>query len=147
VKETISTICLALIFIHACQSKAREAVPETQTLVIDAFVEKIGAAPKVGSGVRAVYQFAKYNVTQVCKGEYRQQDIVVDHLMLDGNELDAFRPGDRVRLVIQQSKTILTRNNEDGFRNARDKVEFFYTGERPKLLGADCAPCAPCQGN
>jgi hypothetical protein len=144
-KETIAIICLALVFIHACQSKAREAPSETRNLVIDAFVEKIGVAPGVGSGFLAVYQFAKYNVTQVCEGEYDQQDIVVDHLMLYGNELDVFRPGDRVRLVVHKSKTIFTRNNEDGFRNAHDKVEVFYIGEKPKLLSPNCTPCEPCE--
>ena len=144
-KETIAMICFALVFIHACQSKARVAPSETQNLVIEAFVEKIGAAPRVGSGVRAVYQFAKYNVTQVCEGEYHQQDIVVDHIMLDGDELDGFRPGDKVRLVIKKSNTIFTRNNEDGFRNTHEKVAVFYIGEKPKLLSSDCAPCKPCE--
>ena len=145
VKETIALSCLALIVIHACRSTARVAPSETQNLVIEASVEKIGAAPRVGSGVRAVYQFGKYYVTQVCEGEYHQQDVVVDHLILYGDELDGLRPGDRVRLVVQKSKTIFTRNNEDGFRNARDKVEFFYIGEKPKLLSSDCARCEPCE--
>lgn len=144
-KETIATICLAVVFIHACQSKARVTSLKTQTLVMDAFVERIGAAPGVGSGVRAVYQLAKYNVTQVCEGEYNQQDIVVDHLMLYGDELDGFRPGDKVRLVAKKSNTIFTRNNEDGFRNAHDKVEVYYIGEKPKLLSPGCAPCEPCE--
>jgi hypothetical protein len=144
-KETIATICLAVVFIHACQSKARVAASETHNLVIDAFVEKIGAAPGVGSGVRAVYQLAKYNITQVCEGEYHQQDIVVDHLMLYGDELDGFRPGDKVRLVAKKSNTIFTRNNEDGFRDAHDKVEVYYIGEKPKHLFPGGAPCEPCE--
>ena len=144
-KEIIATICLAVVFIHACQSKARVAPSETHNLVIEAFVEKIGAAPRVGSGVRAVYQLAKYNVTQVCEGEYHQQDIVVDHLMLYGDELDGFRPGDKVRLVAKKSNRIFTRNNEEGFRNAQDKVEVYYIGEKPKLLSPNCGPCAPCE--
>jgi hypothetical protein len=144
-KETIAIICLAVVFIHTCQSKARVAPSETQNLVIEAVVEKIGAAPGVGSGNRAVYQFAKYKVTQVCEGKYNQQDIVVDHLILYGDELDAFRHGDKVRLVIYKSNTIFTRNNEDGFRNAHDKVEVFYIGEKPKLLSSDCVPCEPCE--
>ena len=144
-KETIVTMCLAVVFIHACQSKARVAPSETHNLVMEAFVERIGAAPRVGSGGRAVYQLAKYNVTQVCEGEYHQQDIVVDHLMLYGDELDGFRPGDKVRLVAKKSNTIFTRNNEDGFREAHDKVEVYYIGEKPKHLSPGCAPCEPCE--
>lgn len=144
-KETIAIIGLTIVLIHACQSKARVPQSQSQNLVLEGIVEKIGNAPGVGSGFHAVYQFAKYRVTLVCEGEYDQQQIVVDHLMLYGNELDAFRPGDKVRLVIEKSKTIFTRNNEDGFRNTHDKVEVFYIGEKPQLLSPDCAPCEPCE--
>ena len=142
-KGTIAIIGLATVLIHACQSTAR--VAESQNIILDAVVEKIGHAPGVGSGFHAVYQFAKYRVTSVCEGEYDQQQIVVDHLMLEGNELDGFRPGDKVRLVLLRSNTIFTRNNEDGFRNAGDKVEIFYIGEKPKHLTPACPPCKPCE--
>ena len=114
-------------------------------LLRERIVQKIGDAPGVGSGFHAVYQFAKYKVTSICEGEYDQQEIIVDHMMLEGNELDRFRPGDNVRLVIERSNTIFTRNNEDGFRNASHKVEVFYIGEKPKVLSPDCAPCQPCE--
>lgn len=144
-KETIALIGLTIVLTYACQSKARVPQSQSQTLVLEGIVEKIGDAPGVGSGLRAIYQFAKYRVTSICEGEYDQQEIIVDHLILEGNELDSFRPGDKVRLVIKKSNTIFTRNNEDGFRNASDKVEVFYTGEKPKLLSSDCAPCKPCE--
>jgi len=54
VKEIIAITCLALVFMHACQSEARVALPETQNLVIEAVVEKIGAAPRVGGGVYTI---------------------------------------------------------------------------------------------
>jgi len=144
-KGTIAVIGLTLALIHSCQSKAR--VPETRSpnLILEAVVEKIGEAPHVGSGFVAVYQFAKYRVTSVCGGEYDQQEIIVDHLMLSGNELDELRQGDKVRLVIEKSDTIFHRNNEEGFRNAEDKVKVFYIGEKPKLLGPNCARCELCQ--
>lgn len=144
-KETIAIFCLTFLLTHACQSRARVPQSQSENLVIDAIVQKIGVAAGVGSGRLAVYQFAKYKVISVCEGEYGQQEIIVDHIMLEGNELDGFRPGDKVRLVIKKSNTIFTRNDEDGFRNARDKVKFFYIGEKPKLLSPDCAPCEPCE--
>ena len=144
-KGTIAVIGLTLVAIHACQSKARVPTAQSQNLVLEGLVKKIGHAPGVGSGFHAVYQFAKYRITSVCDGEYNNREIVVDHLILHGNELDGFRRGDKVRLVIKKSNTIFTRNNEDGFRNAREKVEVFYIGEKPKLLSADCAPCEPCE--
>ena len=144
-KETITLIGLTIVLTYACQSKARVPQSQPRNLVIDGIVQKIGTAPGVGSGDLAIYQFAKYRVTSVCEGEYDQQQIVVDHLMLEGNELDGFRPGDKVRLVLLRSNTIFTRNNEDGFRNAGDKVEIFYIGEKPKHLSPGCAPCRPCE--
>ena len=142
-KGIIVIIGLAFLLMHACQSKAE--VTQSQNLVIEGIVEKIGVAPGAGSGVYAVYQFARYKVTSVCEGEYDQKEIVIDHLILDGNELDGFRPGDKVRLVISKSNTIFTRNNEDGFRNAHDKVDVFYIGEKPKLLSPNCVSCEPCR--
>ena len=144
-KGTVAIIGLALLLIHACQSKARVPQSQSENMVLEGIVERIGVAPRVGSGHLAVYQLAKYKVTSLCEGEYDQRDIVIDHLILFGNELDGFRPGDKVRLVIKKSKTIFTRNNEDGFRNADDEVEVFYVGEKPKLLSPNCAQCEPCQ--
>ena len=145
VRRTIAIIGLTVLLIHACESRGRVPPSQSQNLILEGIVEKIGNAPGVGSGFHAVYQFAKYRVTAVCEGEYDQQQIVVDHLMLYGNELDSYRPGDKVRVVIEKSKTIFTRNNEDGFRNARDKVAVFYIGEKPKPLSSDCASCEPCE--
>lgn len=90
-----------------------------------------------------MYQLAKYKVISVCQGEYDQQEIIVDHLILSGDELDNFRPGDRVRLVIKKSDTIFNRFNEEGFRNASDKVETFYIGRTPRLLSPNSRQCEP----
>lgn len=143
-KGIIGVIGLAFMLVHACQSQAPGPQSQSPNLVLEGTVEKIGVSPGVGSGGFAVYQFAKYRVNAVCEGEYGSQQIVVDHLLLRGNELDRFRPGDRVRLTIKKSNKIFTRNNEDGFRNANDKVEVFYIGEEPKLLPRDCLACEPC---
>jgi hypothetical protein len=145
VKRTIAIIGLTIVLIHACQPKARVPHSQSQNLVLEGIVEKIGDASGVGSGFHAVYQFAKYRLISICEGEYDQQQIIVDHLILYGDELDGLRPGDKVRLIIKKSNTIFTRNNEDNFRNAHDKVEVFYIGEKPKLLSPDCAPCEPCE--
>lgn len=145
-KGTIAIIGLTILLIHACQSKARVPEAQSQRLVLEGIVEKIGDAPGVGSGFHAVYQFAKYKVASVCEGQYDQQEIVVDHLILEGNELESLQIGNKVRVIIQKSNTIFNRNDEEGFRNARDKVEVFYIGERPKLLEGNCRPCEPCGG-
>lgn len=142
-KRIILIIGLTFLMNHACQSHA--GVPQSQNLVLEGIVKKIGVAQGASSGVLAVYQFAEYKVTSVCEGRYDQKEIVIDHLILEGNELDGLRPGDKVRLVIRKSNTIFTRNNESGFRNAEDKVEVFYIGEKPQILSPNCAPCEPCR--
>lgn len=130
-----------------CQSRAQISHPQSQSqrLVFEASVEKIGRSPGVGSGDVAVYQLAKYKIISICEGEYDQQEIVVDHVMLYGHELDDVRVGDRVRVVTRKSNTIFTRKNEEGFRNAGDKIEVFYTGEKPQLVSPNCAACEPCR--
>ena len=143
-KGTIAIIGLTFVLVHACQSQVPSLQSQSQNLVLEGTVEKIGVSPGIGSGGFAVYQFAKYRVSSVCEGDFDQQQIIVDHLLLHGNELDGLRPGDRVHLIVKKSDKIFTRNNEDGFRNANDKVEVFYIGEEPKLLPRDCVACEPC---
>ena len=112
---------------------------------MDAVVERIGKNPGFGSGVIAVYQLAKYRIVEVCTGEYTQPEIVVDHLLMTAKELNDLRVGDRVRLYIYRSKTILSRRNEEGFRKATDEVSEFYVGDKPMPLSANCKPCEPCE--
>lgn len=144
-KRTIVLTALTIVLIQVCQPKAQISHHQSQSLIFEAVVKKIGSAPGVGSGFHAVYQLAKYKIISICEGEYDQQEIVVDHVMLYGNELDDVRVGDRVRVVTRKSNTIFTRKNEEGFRNAGDKIEVFYTGEKPQLVSPNCAACEPCR--
>lgn len=132
---------LAIVFANTCASGARP--PESNILVVDAIVERIGQNPGVGSGVMAVYQLAKYTIVKVCAGEYAKPQIVVDHLLLTAEELNDLRVGDRVRLNMRRSKTIFTRNNEDGFREATDEIGEFYISDKPVRLPPNSTPCDP----
>ena len=134
---------LAVVFADTCRSQTTP--PPSENLMLDAIVERIGRNPGIGSGRLAVYQFAKYRIVEICAGEYGRPEIVVDHLILTTEELKELKVGDRVRLPVRRSKTILTRNNEEGFREATDEVSEFYIGERPMLLPANCKPCKPCE--
>jgi hypothetical protein len=51
----------------------------------------------------------------VCEGDYDQSEIIVDHLILAGNELEGVHAGSKVRLVLLKSKTIFVLNNEYAF--------------------------------
>ena len=120
-------------------------MPPSEHLVLDAVVTQIGKNPGVGSGVFAVYQLAKYKIVKVCEGDYTQPEIVVDQLLLTAHELDDLRVGERVRLSVQRSKTVLMRYNQQGIREPGDEIREFYLGEPPQLLPASCSPCEPCQ--
>ena len=78
-----------------------------------------------------IYQLAKYRVIQVCAGTYSQKEIVVDHLLVSGDELKSLRIGDKVYLTLQPSKTIEMRFDEEGFRNSSENVGTFYIGHKP----------------
>jgi hypothetical protein len=104
-----------------------------------AVVEKLGKDPETSSGYYAIYQLAKYRVIAICKGDYDKKEIVVDHLLVSGDELKPFHVGDKVYLTLQPSKTIQLRFNEEGFRSPSETVETFYIGRK-----ADVAKPAQC---
>jgi hypothetical protein len=132
-----SSIFLAAAISHSCDREQ----PATQSeLVIAAVVEKIGKDPGVSSGYYLIYQLAKYRVVEVCAGNYSQKEIVVDHLLVSGDELKALRVGDKVYLTLQPSKTIKMRFNEEGFRDSSQNVGTFYIGHKP-----DVTKPAPCK--
>jgi len=107
-------------------------------------VEKIGRDPGAPSGVLAVYQLAQYRVDQVCEGEYVRKEIVVDHLIGTGDELNNIRVGDRVCVSVKISKSILVRNDEEGFRSAAESIEEFYIGGRPVKVAPETG-CRECR--
>ena len=144
-KGITAIIGLTVLLLHACHPGVRALHSQGDNIIIEGIVEKIGDAPGVGSGDHAVYQFAKYRVTSVCEGEYNQKEIVIDHLILEGTELERLHVGDGVRLTIKKSKTIFNRRNEDGFRNPDDKIEIFYTAGKPALVPPNCGRCEPCK--
>ena len=139
VRLQLCILGLAVVFANTCRSRVEPSDPNI--LVVDAIVERIGKNPGVGSGVFAVYQFAKYKVAKVCAGEYTRSEIVVDHVVMTAEELNNLRVGDRVRLSANKSKTIYLRNNEEGFRKVTHEVDEFYIGSQPTLLSS-VAPCA-----
>lgn len=133
----VSFIFLAVAMSHRC---SREQPATRSELVLAAVVEKIGKDPGVSSGYYLIYQLAKYRVVQVCAGNYNQKGIVVDHLLVSGDELKTLRVGDKVYLTLQPSKTIEIRFNEEGFRDSSQKVSTFYIGHQP-----DVTKPAPCK--
>lgn len=122
-------VCVATLSIK-CDSKQE---PAQSPLVIAAIVERIGKHPGTASGRYELYQLAKYRVVTVCSGTYQQNEIVVDHLLVSGDELMSLHIGDKVYLRLSTSKTIPMRSNDEGFRTASQPVETFYIGHKPDV--------------
>jgi len=102
--------------------------------LIAAVVEKIGKSPGVSSGGYTFYQLVKYRVVEVCAGTYNQKEIVVDHLLVSGDEVKSLRVGDEVYLSLDVSKTIEMRFDEEGLRSPSENVETFYIGHTPDTV-------------
>lgn len=130
----ILTGCLLLMtaFSPKCSHAKRT---ETQSqLVIAAIVEGLGKHPGASSGFRQIFQLAKYRVVAVCSGTLNEKEIVVDHLLVSGDELQSIHVGDKVYLSLGRSETIGWRFDEEGFRSPLDKVDVFYIGHKPELI-------------
>ena len=91
------------------------------------------------SGGIAAYQLAKYRVVRVCLGQLDSQEIVVDQLILTGDELDSLKVGDTVCVLAHRSNKILSRWNYPGIREESDPVETYYLCDSAKLASdPDC---------
>ena len=135
-KQYVHIVIAGFLFLmtaisHKCDSKQQTSQSE---LVLAAVVENIGKNPGVSSGVYLIYQLAKYRVVEVCAGTYTQKEIVVDHLLITGDELKSLRIGDKVFLTVHPSKAIGLRFDEEGFRSPSDKIETFYLGDEPEII-------------
>src|SRR5690348_2598276 len=117
-------------FLFSISAFSTTCAPKPQTtqsqLVIAAIVEGIGKHPGVTSGYYKIYQLAKYKVVAVCEGTFEQKEIVVDHLLVSGDELASLHVNDKVYLTLSLAKTISLRSNQEGFRTASQTVETFY---------------------
>ena len=138
----IILIALFLFVWPGCISKS--AKTRVHGISFVGVVEKIGRNPGGPSGLHAAYQLVRYRIEEICEGNYVQNEIVVDHLIGDGNELKDINVGEHVCLTVDVSKTIFVRNNEEGFRNPEDNVEFFFIGGRPTKV-TKAISCQQCQ--
>ncbi len=89
-------------------------------------VIKISPGPFVVSGDIPSYGLVKYKITKIYVGKYDKEEIVVDHLILTGNELDNIKPGNKVKITVHKSKSIALRINFHGIRETSEAIEFYY---------------------
>jgi len=91
-------------------------------------VSQIGPDPGYLSGDTPAYRLVKYRVERIITGRYVGKEIVVDHLILTGKELEGIKVDDRVCVKVRAYEKIELRVNAKGIRKASQAVRVFYIG-------------------
>jgi hypothetical protein len=98
------------------------------------------APPTPRSGLIFPYRLVKYRVERVCKGKYTGEEIVVDHQVIAGSELDGVKVGDKVGVAVKRLRTVAERWDAEGIRTPSDVVPIFYVGGG--VTPAQATPCS-----
>src|ERR1700730_7814789 len=124
---TKSILCLIAILstLPLIQLRSKDS---SGKIVFVGTVRRIASDPGILSGDLAIYRLAKYKIEQLCNGEYNEKEMVVDHLILTGKELNGINVGDRVCVSVEKSKSVLARFNAEGIRSSNDTVKIFFIG-------------------
>jgi hypothetical protein len=96
-------------------------------VVIEGTVLNI-SPPTPVSGLVFYYRLVKYRVERVCKGKYAGAEIIVDHQIIAGSELDDVKVGDRVGVAVRRAESVAKRWDAEGIRDPSDVIKVFYVG-------------------
>jgi hypothetical protein len=108
-------------------------------MIFQGKVLEIGPSPGYGSGGVQAYQLVKYRVNNVCEGEYEHREIIVDHLLLDPDELKGLKVGDKVCIGVTKIKEMSSRWNDDQLRHSSDQVSYFYVAHDVLIRNCQCS--------
>jgi hypothetical protein len=134
----MKTMLCAAALIFASNIEGKSSINES--LAFEGVVLQIGPFPGYLSGFLPAYQLVKYRIERIISGRYEGKEIVVDHLMITGKELEGIKVGDRVCVTALPSEKIELRVNAKGIRNASQAVNLFYIGDEVRLSkGKSCA--------
>lgn len=109
-----------------------------QLVIFHGKVLEIGPSPGYGSGGVHAYQLVKYRVNNVCEGEYGHREIIVDHLLLDPDELMGLKVGDKVCVGVTKVKEMSSRWNDEQLRHNSDQVSHFYVAHDVLIRNCQC---------
>ena len=130
---------LLVCFLFPSEVFSQDQNKKNTIVIIEGIVENI-APPMPLSGVIASYRLVKYKVINVCRGEYNEKEIVIDHFVITGNELENTKVGDKVYVPALVSEQIEVRYNPIGIRHLNDKIDKFYIGYKVFLANeSDCS--------
>jgi hypothetical protein len=117
---------LAAISVGLVMTSWESATCKDARLIFEGKVLEIGPSPGYGSGGVQAYQLVKYRINDICEGTYEGEEIIVDHLLLDPDELKDLRVGDRVCVGVTKVKKTSSRRNDGKLRHDTDKVDAYY---------------------
>lgn len=130
---------------HQNKGQTRADDSNTDTLVFEGTLEKLGPDPGFVSGILAVYRLAKYRVNKVCEGKYEGSEIVVDHTVFTLKEFDGVKVGDQVCVRVRISKKIHAQYSAEGIRDPSEVVKIFYIADGNIKAIDDAQVCCASQ--
>lgn len=126
-KLRLIIVVFIFFFVSFFQIESAKMQSVKKELTFEGTVLQIG--PSVfQSGRASSYQLVKYRIERICKGNYKHQEIVVDHLILSGKELDGIKVGDKLFVTVRKAKKINPRYNVPGLREPSESISNFYIG-------------------
>jgi hypothetical protein len=123
-RNKISVVLLTLAVLTAWPG-ARNAVAVKHITFEGTLLAK-SLHPGVHCGILAVHQVAKYRVDRLLWGDYRAQEMVVDHLACEGDVFKDFSLGDLVRLTVRVDKKYRVITCWPGIREYGATPQVFY---------------------
>lgn len=84
--------------------------------------------PTPVSGMVFYYRLVNYRVERVCKGKYAGAEIIVDHQIMAGSELDNVKVGDKVGVAVRRVNKVAKRWDFEGIRDPSEVIKIFYVG-------------------
>lgn len=133
------TLLLLALLIAGCDTTGHAATKPG--LIIVGTVLKVGPSPERDSGGVEVYQLIRYRVNRVCKGQYKGEEIIVDHLILRSDELRGLKVGDKVCVAISPQRQLSPRYDDGEIRQTTDVVQTYYVGTLLKETKSSSCAC------
>jgi hypothetical protein len=135
-------LCVTTL-LTSCAAVTPARKDESRTILFVGKVERLAPQMDVSSGQLAVYRLAKYHIEHLCEGKYEGTEIVVDHLIITGEELKDIKVGDLVCVAAEKSDKIFARFNAEGIRDPSEAVKTFFVGGKAKLFD-EVTGCTHC---
>ena len=122
----IITYLSFLIFAVNLMAVPTSELSKRDRLVIEGRIIAIGPSPGYGSGGVLAYQLVKYHVNHICEGDYKGEEILVDHLLSAADDLKDLKVGDTVCIGVTKSKQMTSLWIDGVLRHESDKAEAYY---------------------